>query len=102
MPPPREVFAVDYTLDHIMVVPEGWRAVLWTGTAHTVRPVYLLGMARTATQTPAQIVSLTYTPPAGWVCNEEDASFCGLLPPGWDLGRYEAQDPYGHVSQAEE
>lgn len=86
-----------YRLDQLVAIPN-WRAVLWTGTQHVTQRVYLVALATTtATSEPGKIVTLTYTPLAGWGVAEELPGFCGLLPPDWDLIPFEAQNPCGHT-----
>lgn len=80
----------EYTLTQLVPIPPG-------GQQHLVEPVYVLGLATTMGPETAQVVSLSYDPLTGWVCNEVRAEYCGLIPPGWGLGRYEARDPHGHV-----
>jgi hypothetical protein len=88
----------EYTLDEIIPAMGGWRAVFWTGTQHLVEPVYIIALATNkATADPGLIVSLTYTPGPGWTVCEQRNDFCGLLPPGADLGEYEREDPFGHA-----
>lgn len=91
------VLVATYVLQGITPAPAGWRYVDWDGTRHIVDTVHVLGLATNSTPgDPPRLVSLAYTPQTDWFCCEERATFCGLLPPGWDLGRYEAQDPHSH------
>lgn len=87
-----------YVLDNIAPAPNGWRVAFWEGTFHRVEAIYLLGLANNPTPTdPPMIVTFTYTPMRGWVYCEGEPDYCGLLPPGYSLAWYEAQDPNGHV-----
>lgn len=102
LPVPRvpalpSLVASDYRLDQIVAVPN-WRAVLWNGTQHVTQRVYVLGLAtNTASSEPGLLVMLSYTPTGGWVVADLAPSFCGLLPPDWDLVPFEAANPCGHT-----
>lgn len=88
----------DYTLQTLAPLPGGWRVVYWDGVRHHVEAVFLVGLANNpVVGDPPVIATFTYTPTTAWEWCEGRPDYCGLLPPGGDLGDYEAHDPHGHV-----
>lgn len=88
------VRAAAYTLQQLYQMP-GWVVAYWNGTLHTLAPVHFFGLATVTSGAPPIIASFRYEVEArDWVCCENEATYCGLIPPGMTLADYEQHDPH--------
>ena len=72
----------------------GWTAVYWTNDQHVARAFHFFALTEDHEGPP---IPVEYTPSRRWVQCDNEANFCGLLPPGRGLEDFEAQVPCPHV-----
>jgi hypothetical protein len=109
-PPTYQTFVL-----HSIMPAEGWQAIYYSDGGHWSVPLSALALVTRRTRdcdsgrvlsprTPVEegehreVVGLDFHPTDGFHICDETGNFCALLPPGWTLADYEADDPCHHAA----